>query len=44
MGEFRFESMLPLVESRHDPPRGTVASPHLGGIFDNSNILREHHD
>jgi hypothetical protein len=43
MGEFRFESMLPLVESRHDTPHGTVASPHLGGNFDNSNILRKRH-
>jgi hypothetical protein len=43
MGEFRFESMLPLVESRHDSPHGTVASPHLGGNFDNSNILRKHY-
>jgi hypothetical protein len=42
MGEFRFESMLTLVESRHDPPHGTVASPHLGGNFDNSNILQDH--
>jgi hypothetical protein len=40
MGEFRFESMLTLVESRHDNPHGTVPSPHLGGNFDNSNILR----
>jgi hypothetical protein len=43
MGEFRFESMLTLVESRHDTPHGTVASPHLGGNFDNSNILRKHY-
>src|ERR1700730_7111789 len=42
MGEFRFESMLTLVDSRHDPPHGTVASPHLGGDFDYSNILQEH--
>jgi hypothetical protein len=43
MGEFRFESMLTLVESRHDTPHGTVASAHLGGNFDNSNILRKHY-
>jgi hypothetical protein len=40
MGEFRFESVLPLVERRHDTPHGTVASPHLGGKFDDGNILR----
>jgi hypothetical protein len=41
MGEFRFESVLPLVESRHDTPHGTVASPHLGGKFDDGNILQK---
>jgi hypothetical protein len=34
MGEFRFESMLPLVEGRHDTPHGTVACPRLSSNFE----------
>jgi hypothetical protein len=43
MSEFRFESILPLVESRHDIPHGTVASPRSSGNFDNSKISRKRH-
>jgi hypothetical protein len=31
MGEFRFESTFPLVESRHDIPHGPVALARLTG-------------